>query len=1078
MEANDTMNTGPAHEGQTAHAELKQAAEAHLTGKRGKRYWRSLEELSDTPEFQKFLDDEFPNRSSLANMNRRDLLKFMGASIALAGLSGCRSVFMPQDKVVPYVKQPEEIVPGKPLFYASAVTLGGYATGVLVEQHEGRPIRLEGNPAHPATGRGALDSISQAEILGFYDPDRVGNVLNRANLGPDYTSDVSTWEMFFSVSREIFRRQRAAQGAGIRILTGSITSPTLVAQITRLLTRYPQARWHAYEPAGRANVHGGARMAFGRPLDPVYDFSQAQVVLSLDSDFFSPTATPGSLRYAHDFSERRRVKGVRGEMNRLYAIESTPGLVGAMADHRWPVRASQVYAQTLAIAAALGVPGVTAAEGTIPQNELQAVVRDLQANAGRSLVVAGEHQPIEVQALVHGINEVLGNVGKTVRYIEPVDATADVSRVADLGALVQDLQTGNVELLLILEGNPVYDAPADLKFTDALLKAKTKVHIGLYEDETSSWCDWHLPLAHTLEIWGDARAFDGTLSVIQPIIAPLYESKAASEIFSQLLDTPRPGYDLVRDQWKSAGVVKGDFEKGWRQVVHDGMLANSARAAVPATVNLGGVSLPAPAAAGEFEIAFLPDPTIYDGRFANNGWLQELPKPLTKLTWDNVALMSPATARKVGAEADSLVTLTLPNGRTKEAPVFILPGQPEGQVTVHLGYGRTKGGVVATAVVSENDNTGRTVENGLVQQGGTGGGGFDAYALRSAGAPYFEGGLQITANRGSIYHLATTQGHQPINGDTVAQFEGDHREVVVEHDLATFNQEAAKIKEERDHHYTKHNKQNLYPEEIFVYNGPQWGMTIDLNTCIGCNACVTACQSENNIPVVGKEQVLRHREMHWMRIDRYYSSMDGEESPTVSWQPVACVHCEKAPCEPVCPVAATVHSHEGLNQMIYNRCVGTRYCSNNCPYKVRRFNYLNYTDNQKQFDPVQDEKPRIPLLRMLNNPNVTVRGRGIMEKCTYCVQRINHARIEAKKQNREIEDGEIVTACQQACPTKTIVFGNVEDRESAVYQWRNDPRAYLLLQELQTRPRTSHLAKLRNPNPEIKPAEAVAGGAH
>jgi molybdopterin-containing oxidoreductase family iron-sulfur binding subunit len=539
----------------------------------------------------------------------------------------------------------------------------------------------------------------------------------------------------------------------------------------------------------------------------------------------------------------------------------------------------------------------------------------------------------------------------------------------------------------------------------------------------------------------------------------------------------------VRDQWKAAGVIAGDFEKGWRTVVHDGLVKDSARPAVPVSANLGGAAFPAPTPASEFEIAFLPDPTIYDGRFANNGWLQELPKPLTKLTWDNVALMGPATARKVGVPNDGKVRLILENGRMKEAPVFVLPGQPEGQVTVHLGYGRTKGGVVAMAVMSENDNTGRVVEDNILQPekpGTTGGGGFDAYALRSAGAPYFEGGLQVQHIEGAVAHLATTQGHQPIQGDTIKQFEGDHREVVVEHDLETFNQEAAKIKEERDHHYKKHNQQNLYPEEIFVYNGPQWGMTIDLNTCIGCNACVTACQSENNIPVVGKEQVLRHREMHWMRIDRYFSGDPEAENPTVAWQPVACVHCEKAPCEPVCPVAATVHSHEGLNQMIYNRCVGTRYCSNNCPYKVRRFNYLNYTDNQKQFDPTQDEKQRIPLLRMLNNPNVTVRGRGIMEKCTYCVQRINHARIEAKKQNREVADGEVVTACQQACPTKTIVFGNVEDRESAVYQWRHDPRAYLLLQELQTRPRTSHLAKLRNPNPEIKPAEAapVAGGAH
>jgi molybdopterin-containing oxidoreductase family iron-sulfur binding subunit len=1071
MEANDTMNTG--------HEELRQAAETHLAGKRGKRYWRSLEELSETPEFQRFLDDEFPNRSSLMQMNRRDLLKFMGASIALAGLSGCRSVFLPQDKVVPYVKQPEELVPGKPLFYASTMSLAGYGVGVLVEQHEGRPIRIEGNREHPAS-LGAIDSISQAQVLGFYDPDRVGNVLNRTNLGYQYSSDFSTWETFNATAREILRRQEATGGAGIRILTGAVTSPTLHAQIERFRARFPQARWHAYEPAGRANVHAGARLALGRPYEPVYDFTRARVVLSLDGDFFSPTAMPGSLRYSREFMNGRRVKGAHGEMNRLYVVESTPTLVGATADHRWAVRTSEIYAQTLAIATALGVPGVPALGGEvkakIPQAELEAMVRDLQANRGASLVVAGDHQPIEVHALVHAINQFLGNFGTTVRHIEAVDLTSDPDRVADIGALVADLNAGNVEFLLMVEGNPVYDAPVDLNFADALAKARTKVHLGLYEDETSHLCDWHLPLAHPLEAWGDARSFDGTLSVVQPLIAPLYENKSAIEVFASLLGAPRTGYDLVRETWRARGFLKGDFEKAWRQAVHDGVAPGSAAASAAVSLQLAPDALPAATPSKGVEIAFMADPTIYDGRFANNGWLQELPKPLTKLTWDNVALMNPATAKRLGVASDDMVRLTLPNRRPVETPVFVHPGQPADQVTVHLGYGRVKGGVVATAVVSENDNT-----------ASVGGGGFNAYALRSANAPYFEQGLQIE-KIDAIYHLATTQGHQPIDGDHVEQFEGDHREVIVEHDLRVFNAEGAKIKQERLEKYKEIGEQNLYPEEIFVYDGPQWGMTIDLNTCIGCNACVTACQSENNIPVVGKEQVLRHREMHWLRIDRYYS---GEESanPQVAWQPVMCVHCEKAPCEPVCPVAATVHSHEGLNQMVYNRCVGTRYCSNNCPYKVRRFNYLNYTDNQKQFDPKQDEKPRIPLLRMLNNPNVTVRGRGIMEKCTYCVQRINHARIEAKKQNREIRDGEIVTACQQACPTQTIVFGNIADRESAVSQWRTDERAYLLLQELQTRPRTSHLAKLRNPNPDITPVpasthtagepdHAAAGGAH
>lgn len=1076
MEANERKTTG--------HEALLGAAESKLAGKRGKRYWRSLEELSDTPEFQSFLEDEFPNRSSLLDLNRRDLLKFMGASLALAGISGCRGVFLPQDKVVPYVKQPEELVPGKPLYYASAITIGGYATGVLVQQMEGRPIKIEGNHEHPAS-LGAVDSITQAEILGFYDPDRVGNVLNRINFGlpgprkgndDGFAGELSTWETFGSTAREILQRQSATGGAGVRILTGSFTSPSLKRQISRFLKKYPAAKWHAYEPAGRANVHAAAQASFGQALEPIFDFTKAKVVVSLDGDFLSEASMPGSLRYARDFADGRRVKGAKGEMNRLYAIESTPNLVGAMADHRWAVKASEVYAHAVALAKALGVPGVAVSTETkVPGAHIQEIAADLLANPGAGLILTGDHQPVEVHSLVHAMNSFLGSFGKTVNLIPAVDETVGAG---DLASLVQDLNGGGVDLLLIVDGNPVYNAPADLGFRDALTKAKTKVHIGLLDDETSHFCDWHLPMAHQLEEWGDVRAFDGTVSIVQPLIAPLYESKSPIEIFAMLMGEVASGYDIVRQTWKDGKYIKGDFEKGWRTCVHDGYLKKSARSSVAAPP-LTAQNWPAVNPTSGLEIAFLPDPTIYDGRYANNGWLQELPKPLTKLTWDNVALMSPATAKSAveGTElnSDDKIKLVLPNGRELETVVFIQPGMPTGQVTIHLGYGRLAGGVVATDVPNLYDNA-----------DWYGGGGFNAYTLRTSAGMYFEGGLKVE-KLGGFYHLSTTQGHQPIEGDRIKQLPGDEREVVVEHDLPYFNEHGEEIHKERLEEYAHLRKQNMYPEQIFEYEGAQWGMTIDLNTCIGCNACVTACQAENNIPVVGKQQVGRHREMHWIRIDRYYSGDKSEENPAVSWQPVACVHCEAAPCEPVCPVAATVHSHEGLNQMIYNRCVGTRYCSNNCPYKVRRFNYLNYTDNQKQFDVHLDSKPRIPLLRLLNNPHVTVRGRGIMEKCTYCVQRINAARIEAKKQNREILDGEVVTACQQACPTKTIVFGNIADAKSAVSQWREDPRAYLLLMELQTRPRTSHLAKLRNPNEKIRPANTsdhaapaaeTAGEAH
>jgi len=1056
-----------------------EAARQKLSGKGGKRYWRSLNELSDTPEFQRWVEDEFPNRSTLLQVNRRDLLKFMGASMALAGLSGCRGMFLPEDKVVPYVRQPEELVPGMALYYATAVTLGGYATGVLVEQHEGRPIKIEGNPEHPAS-LGALDAISQAEVLNFYDPDRVGSVLNRPTLG--YEADVSTWELFEAEMGKILAAQKASGGAGIRILTGSNTSPTFASLMGAFLTAHPQARWHAYEPVGRTNTHQGALVALGGVYDTIYDFTKAKVVLSLDGDFLSPTDNPGSLRYARDFANGRRVKGNKGEMNRLYSVESTPSLVGAMADHRWPAKASEIYSYALAFASALGVTGIPAA-GAIKLSpaDLAAVVKDLQSANGASIVVTGDHQPPEVHALVQAMNEKLGNFNNTVLHIPAVDVTANpqgsATQVSDLASLVADLTADKVDTLLIIDGNPVYDAPADLGFGKAILKAKNKIHLGQYDDETSFWCEWHLPIAHSLEAWGDARAFDGTASIVQPLMAPLYEGRSAIEVMSMLLGKPTGGYDLIRTRWmapQTASALPVLDEKAWRHAVHDGVVKGSAILPVQVGVsgNLGG--LPAPETTTGLEGMFRADSCIYDGRFANNGWLMELPRPLTKMTWDNPVIMSPATARQHNVKDDDIVMVTS-GGQKVKAPVFTVPGHPDDAITLNLGFGRRRGGVVCT--IGENGNKLDTLE--VSDNDTMGGGGFDAYVFRTQKGATYVGGVTIEKLEENAYDLATTQGHQPLDGNHIPQFEGDDRVVVVEHTLAEFNEKADELVADRKKEYAENDKENLYPDQIFQYEGAQWGMTIDLNTCIGCNACVTACQAENNIPVVGKEAVARHREMHWIRIDRYYSGSKNEPddtNPQVAWQPVMCMQCEKAPCEPVCPVAATVHSHEGLNQMVYNRCVGTRYCSNNCPYKTRRFNYLNFTDNQRQFNSKLDDKPRIPLLRMINNPNVTVRGRGVMEKCTYCVQRINEVRIESKKQNRDIKDGEILTACQQACPTQTIVFGNIADKTSKVSEMRNDPRAYLLLQELLTRPRTSHLAKLRNPNPEIHSAQ-TAGAA-
>lgn len=1025
-----------------------EAARKQLSGKKGRTYWRSLEEMSDTPQFQAFLEDEFPNRSTLAQINRRDLLKFMGASLALAGLSGCRGYFLPQDKVVPYVQQPEEVVPGKSLFYATSLTLGGYATGALVAQREGRPVNIQGNPDHPAS-LGALDSMSQAELLGLYDPDRESAPLN---LGA-----ASTWPTFLAEARKVL----AKPGAKIRVLTGAETSPTLLDLLNRFLAKHPGAMWQSYEPVGRTEIYAGL------DVNPIYDFAQAKVILSLDGDFLSPSEFPGSLAYARQFADGRRVQGKTGTMNRLYAFESVPGLVGMVADHRWPIRANEVYDVALAIAGALGL-SVPSAGVKVPS--LNEIVADLKSQGGASVVVAGPSQPAHVHALVAQINQALGAHGKTVRYSASIESVN-----GDIAALAQELKSGEVDLLLMLGGNPVYDAPADLGFEEAVKKAKLSAHLSVLRNETSSVSHWHLPSTHPLEEWGDARAYDGTVSLIQPIIAPIWDSKSKIELIAELLNLTPSAYDLVRAYWKQKGFAGGgDFEKAWRTAVHDGFVKGTA---VPANLSpkVFG-SLPAPQKAKGTVVAFRVDPTLYDGRYANNGWLQELPKPVTKLTWDNAMLVSPAFAKSLGVEDDDMIELTV-GGKSIEGPILRVAGHPDNSVTVYLGHGHWAGGAVASVAVDEEGKHDPT-------KAVTEGGGFNAYLLRTRKNLHFADDVQIK-KLGVQRDLATTQGHQPINDSRIQ----DERDVIREGTLVAFLKDPNSLKPEHALTTEEIKKENLYPEEVFESTGPQWGMTIDMNTCIGCNACVTACQAENNIPVVGKVQVMRHREMHWLRIDRYYSGP--EENPQVALQPIACVHCEKAPCEPVCPVAATVHSHEGLNQMVYNRCVGTRYCSNNCPYKVRRFNYLNYSDNQPNFSnkvsPWRDDKipgvvhePRkqgVELLKMASNPEVTVRGRGVMEKCTFCVQRISAARIEAKKAGRDIADGEIVTACQQACPTRTIVFGNVADKSSAVSKLRQDPRSYLLLEELQTRPRTSHLAKLRNPNPAIEshtPSEGKA----
>jgi molybdopterin-containing oxidoreductase family iron-sulfur binding subunit len=996
----------------------------------GRPLWRSLDELSATPEFVDYLHREFPRQAGEWNdpAGRRNFLKLMAASLGLAGLSGC--LRQPEEKIVPYVRQPEEVVPGKPLFFATCTTLGGYAKGLLVESHLGRPTKIEGNPDHPAS-RGATDAFAQASILSLYDPDRSQTVMKAGR--------ISTWGEFLTAIAAEMPTLRERRAKGLAILTETITSPTLGDQLQSLLKEMPEATWHQYEPVGRDNVRAGAKLAFGEYVDTIYHFDKADVVLSLDAEFLA--GMPGSVRYARDFVDRRRVARTDAAagaapptMSRLYAVESTPGLTGAAADHRLPLRASDVEELARALAARLSVAVAgdnSQAPRNVPADWLTALVADLESHRGDSLVIAGDGQPAAVHALVHAINRQLENVGQTVEYVAPVEVEP-VDQLTSLRELVGSMKRGDVKLLVVLGGNPVYNAPAELEFAKAFENVDFRVHLAHDFDETSFLSHWHVPAAHELEAWGDARAFDGTATIQQPLISPLYGGRTAHDLLAMLAGHPeRTTYQIIQQYW-TRRLGSDGFLKRWNQAVHDGVVPGTrAESRSPDWKFADNISPANPAAArsslGErtgLEITFGPDPTVWDGRFANSGWLQELPKPITKLTWDNAALFSPQTAKRLGVASHELVELSLA-GKTLRAPVWIVPGQPDDSISLALGYGRTQCGRIGHGV------------------------GVNVGLLRPARHEWFAVGVELKST-GTRYPLSVTQNHHSMEG----------RDLVQITTLAEFAQRPEFIDIEHRH---PAESPTLYPKYEESENA--WGLVIDQTMCIGCNACVVACQAENNIPIVGKEQVAIGREMHWLRVDRYYRGPI--DAPETYFQPVMCVHCENAPCELVCPVGATVHSHEGLNQMVYNRCVGTRYCSNNCPYKVRHFNFLNY---DALFEYSGDEAPSLKLLR---NPDVTVRSRGVMEKCTYCIQRINEAKIEAQKENRPVRDGEIVTACQQACPAQAIVFGNLRDRNSAVARLKESPLNYSLLGELNTLPRTTHLARIRNPHPSLEgPATA------
>ncbi len=965
-----------------------------LAAGRGPQFWRTLEEAAESEELREYVEQEFPGLSGQIpqGVDRRNLLKVMAASLAMAGAAACTK--QPKELIVPYVRQPENVIPGVPLFYATAMTTGGYARGLLVESHLNRPTKVEGNPDHPAS-LGATTIFEQASVLNVYDPDRSETVLHEGRL--------STWGEFTGRFSTEAQGLTARKGEGLAILTGPVTSPTFIDQMKTLTAAMPSTKWYVSDPTVNPAIASAARKIAGRNAFIAYDLSKADVLVSLESDFLN--CGPAALKYARQFAKRRSVDNGAVPC-RLYAIESSPSVSGSLADHRFPVKSSAVPAIAYQLAQACGV-NTAGATGSAPE-WLSAVVADLQKSRGRCVVLPGEFQPESVHLAAYAINAALGNVGQTVQVLEGVEP----ENTHGLQDLVNDLNDGHVETLVIISQNPVYTAPASLNFQAAMRKARLVVRLGQFFDETSRWSHWHIPEAHYLETWSDARAFEGTTTIQQPLIEPLYNGKSAHELISILLGKPdQNSHEIVKGYWRDQ-TQAGEFDNFWQISLHNGWVAGSAIGPIKGNA----VALPALAEqeVSGLEVVFRPDPTISDGTYSNNGWLQECPKPQSKMTWDNVVSISPKDAGQLRVEKGDMLRITV-NGKTTVGPTWILPGHAEGSVTVHFGYGREGSGRVGNKI------------------------GYNAYAIQDAATPYSASGAMTKT--GEHYRIANVQetqtmaGRDPVRAAELAEFR--------EHpDFPT-----------RDEKPLPKNE-SLYKDVRWPYEGYKWGMTIDLNICTGCSACIVACQAENNIAVVGKDQVARGRHMHWIRVDRYYHG-DLDE-PVMYNQPVPCMHCEDAPCEVVCPVAATVHSEEGLNEMVYNRCVGTRYCSNNCPYKVRRFNFYLYSDWNTAS------------LYGVRNPDVTVRSRGVMEKCSYCVQRIQEVKINADKEGRLVRDGEILTACQQVCPTQAITFGNLNDKGSSVTKSQQLARKYGLLDELNTRPRTQYLGYVRNSNEALR----------
>ena len=959
-----------------------------------------LDQLGQTPEFQGWAEGIDPQE--LDSNSRRDILKIMAAGAGLAGLVSCRR---PQQNIVSFSKGVEDLIPGKPFYYNTSFNLGGVAQGLRIEANDGRPTKVEGNPMHP-TSKGAASTYSQGSVLGLYDPDRSSFVKK--------DQSASSWDAFGAFAKEHF--SKLGDGEGLAFVCERNAGDSYRSVVAAAQKKWPKALWLHWEALNHDNAVLGAAMATGVIAEPSYSYDKAEVVVALDHDFLGTDAT--TILPTKQFSQKRKVLKAGEPMNRLYVAEGHFSLTGGMADHRLRLKPSEIGGFAAEILKLVQENGEIKVEGDGRKKFVAALAKDLKKNAGKSLVTVGPRQAPEVHALALAINQALGNIGTTVQLVQPLTAP----QAEPLKAFGSALSAGNISTLVVLGGNPAYTLPVDLNFVDGAKKVKTLIHLGLEHDETGALAHWCLPQAHYLEAWGDGRSSDGTASIQQPVIAPLYGGKSAQEVLAELtgLEVTR-AYDLVKNFWLQS--FSGDKEKAWKKSLHDGMIEGSAYVPLKASVDVKKVAaMPLPSPSSGSELVFLAANGVYDGRFANNAWLVELPDPMTKVVWDNCVTMSKRTAQSLkanmgySAEEGDMVSLTVGSGSI-DAAVVIVPGQADGVFGITLGYGRETVGRVGKLA------------------------GFNAYKLRSSTGLGF---APVTvAKAAKRYFLVRTQ--DDPEGDTQ-----NNRPIVRETTLEDFAKEPKFAQEVEGPAL-----ESLFPDWQYD-KGNQWGMTIDLNSCTGCNACLVACFSENNIAMVGKTSVAKGREMHWIRLDRYYSGEDDEAMVAV--QPLNCQQCENAPCESVCPVAATVHSPEGLNDMAYNRCVGTRYCMNNCPYKVRKFNYLNWTKGKTEIE------------NLGTNPDVSTRMRGVMEKCTYCTQRIVEGKINAKidpSGRRAVRDGEIQTACQQTCPADAISFGNINDPNSMVSKMKASTRNYALLAELNIRPRTTYLAKLRNINPDL-----------